>query len=252
VRTLLGVTGSHPVWLCGLREPLPARGIVVGECETPAELRQWAGRWNDSMLAAGGAEFFAALLEDRRGFSLRPSVPPPAASAAGGELFVCGSISEACRGFVTRSRDQSVPVFCLPMESALGIELAPSRSERLVEIVQKALRTNARVILTVGLPLVRERRVAQQLAGQLTRIAAAVLRRAPVGHVYVEGGATAISLTRRLRWRRLKVRCEVAPGVVTLQPVGEVSCLVTLKPGSYVWPEAVDQCPPDGLDGQRG
>jgi len=239
VRELLGTAISLPVQVCRLRERLPPNGIVIGECETAADLRQWAGRWDDSTLAAGAAEFFAALLETLGRSPARAFAGPSAASTARPELFVCGSTSESCRAFVTRSRDHGVPVVCLPEETARGVEFAPSECERLAERVKAALQSNPRVILAVGLPPVTDRRVARQLVGHLTGIAAAVMQQSTVGHVYVEGGATATSLTRKMNWKHLSVKCEVAPGVVTLQPAGERSRLLTLKPGSYVWPKGV-------------
>jgi hypothetical protein len=35
----------------------------------------------------------------------------------------------------------------------------------------------------------------------------------------------------------LKVMRELAPGVATLAVAGEKSILLTIKPGSYAWPE---------------
>ncbi|HLP77694.1 MAG TPA: hypothetical protein VK327_12340, partial [Candidatus Paceibacterota bacterium] len=57
--------------------------------------------------------------------------------------------------------------------------------------------------------------------------------------VYAEGGATAVALMRRMNWHQLKVSQELAPGVATLAVKGKRSTLLTIKPGSYVWPAAV-------------
>jgi hypothetical protein len=40
-------------------------------------------------------------------------------------------------------------------------------------------------------------------------------------------------------WHRLAVKEELAPGVVTLSVIGSASELLTLKPGSYRWPESL-------------
>ena len=70
-------------------------------------------------------------------------------------------------------------------------------------------------------------------------MAETVLRCTSVGHVFAEGGATAVGLTRDMGWHRLAVKSELAPGVVTLSVIGGDSPLLTIKPGSYVWPEGV-------------
>ena len=95
------------------------------------------------------------------------------------------------------------------------------------------------MILQVGLPPVRDVSLAELLATHLVRVAEAVLRKADVGHVFAEGGATAVALARRMGWRRLAVKSELAPGVVTLSVIGGGSPLLTIKPGSYAWPAAI-------------
>jgi hypothetical protein len=42
-----------------------------------------------------------------------------------------------------------------------------------------------------------------------------------------------------MNWTRMKVLREVAPGVATLAVGSEKPLLLTIKPGSYTWPAAV-------------
>ena len=102
-----------------------------------------------------------------------------------------------------------------------------------------AQRSKPVVILHIGLPQVREPRTARLLATYLARIAESVLRRGQLGQVYVEGGATAIELVRRMGWGRLTVLREVAPGVATLRVADAPSLCLTVKPGSYAWPNQI-------------
>ncbi len=102
-----------------------------------------------------------------------------------------------------------------------------------------ALRRARVVILRIGLPQVRERRLAKALARYLVRMAALVLRQIDSGQVYVEGGATAFELVRRMGWDRLTVLREVALGVAMLRVAARPSLCLTLKPGSYNWPDQI-------------
>jgi uncharacterized protein YgbK (DUF1537 family) len=65
-----------------------------------------------------------------------------------------------------------------------------------------------------------------------------VLQRANIKYVFAEGGATSAELVRRMKWSRLEVRHEWAPGVATLAVAAEHPLWLTIKPGSYSWPEA--------------
>ena len=86
--------------------------------------------------------------------------------------------------------------------------------------------------------------LAESLALHLVRVAEDALRRAEVGHVFAEGGATAVALARRMGWKRLAVTAELAPGVVTLSVSDGDSRLLTIKPGSYAWPETLREAGP--------
>ena len=111
--------------------------------------------------------------------------------------------------------------------------------ERISREAMAALRLNPVVILQIGLPQVRDLRASRLLVTYLVRIAESVLRQGQAGQIYVEGGATAIELVRRMGWDRLTVLREVAPGVATLRVTGTPSLCLTMKPGSYTWPDQI-------------
>lgn len=114
-----------------------------------------------------------------------------------------------------------------------------SAVEKMSREVIAELGLSRAVIVQVGLPQVREPRAARSLAAQLVRVVASVLRRVQFGQIFVEGGATAAELVRRMAWGRLKVLREVAPGVTTLQVSAAPFVSVTMKPGSYAWPDQI-------------
>jgi uncharacterized protein YgbK (DUF1537 family) len=241
VRDLLDGSGSLPIHICTVNDTFPATGIIVGEVQSTDDLSAWAGRWNNSMLAAGGAEFFGALLraagEKTNGFASAGN----AVDASERQMFVCGSASEACGRFVEEASRAGAVVFSLAKEFPEDTVASDSSRKGFTERVSVALRSNARVVLQLGLPPGSARTSAQRLTEELTALAAQVVRRDATRHVYAEGGATAASLIRRLGWKVLKVVRELAPGVVTLSGAGGQGCLLTIKPGSYSWPEAVRQ-----------
>jgi D-threonate/D-erythronate kinase len=268
VLELLAAPGSPAIHVGTYSGALPERGIVVGDAAGDADLAAWAGRCDDQTLVAGGAEFFAAWLARklprqaeqgscRSGFSATASAPHDNAACAGGatsasrsirrELFVCGSASETTAAFVNRQRECGVPVVGLPESLLLGKSFRDALCDPLADAATRALNDHARVILRIGLPCTPGRAVTRKLTEDLTCLAASVLARIRVDEVFAEGGATAASLARRMGWRRLEVLRELAPGVITLSPPGVSVLLLTVKPGSYAWPEACCQYAQGGL-----
>jgi uncharacterized protein YgbK (DUF1537 family) len=239
VHELLGRPKNVGVEVCGVKAGLAAGGITVGEATTPADLRAWAVRRGRHMLVAGAAEFFGALLTEAGHASPARRVDGAAVSAEGRELFVSGTTSRSTRDFLSAARTRRVPIFSLPAELAWRADFTPEAMEAIASRVIGALRTHPRVILNIGLPSIREPVKARLLADHLVQLAAVVMQRSEIGHVYAEGGATAAALVRRMEWNRLSVLRELAPGVATLAVKAPKAMFLTIKPGSYTWPASV-------------
>ncbi len=237
VLQLLSPSVTAPICVSHLRDPLPDTGIVIGEAATAQDVQRWVSLRDSRTLSAGGSEFFGALLTAE--WKETGSAPTRFCSngAVRRELFICGTSSQSSRQFVKTAREQGTPVFSLPLELAWSAGFTPGAAEVISQRVISTFQSEARVILQVGLPPVRTASVARRLAEHLVQIAELVLRRLEVDHVCAEGGATAAELVRRMGWTRLCTLAEPAPGVATLAIEGNSSQRLTVKPGTYAWPE---------------
>lgn len=234
-----------PIGVARVGEPLPDTGIILCEAVNREDLAAWARPCDLHRLHAGGAEFFGAFLA-ARGLSrkARSDCRRPQTPESSKELFVCGSTSEATRTFVEAARRHNTPIFGLPIELAQGSTLSSAAAGDLAKRVLEAFERRTRVILNVDLPPVTERAIARTLVSHLAQVAEVVLGRRDITRVYVEGGATAAELVERMGWHRLAVVEELAPGVVTLKPQSAPALMLTMKPGSYGWPEEIYIGPP--------
>jgi len=236
VLQLLNHSQTVPIRVSNLKDDLPDAGIVVGEAATSGDVQRWASLRDIRTLSAGGAEYFGALLSAEKG-ETAPVAAGVFHDGAPRKLFVCGTASQSSHKFVKEAREGGTPVFSLPLELAWSAGFTPGAAEVISQRVVDAFQSHSRVILNVGLPPVREIPVARRLSGHLVEIAGRVLKQVEVGHIFAEGGATAAELVRHMGWARLSVLEEAAPGVATLAIEGNVSQLITVKPGTYVWPE---------------
>ena len=240
VLRLLNKPKSFPICVCGVKHPLPEAGIVVCEAASTQDVCRWAGRRDsEKMLVAGGAEFFGALLAATGHEVVASPASLGEVDDAERELFVCGTTSVSSRKFVSAARVRRTPVFSLPVELGWGADFSPAALEAIGRRAVSAYQSHRRVILNVGLPMARERAAAGRLVAHLARLAEWILRGVDIGRVYAEGGATAAELMRRMEWSRLTVLRELSPGVVVLAVAGDESRSLTIKPGSYVWPESI-------------
>jgi uncharacterized protein YgbK (DUF1537 family) len=223
-------------------EPLPDRGIVVGEAESAADLVAWGAIGvGQGVLAAGASEFFGAFLRALGHSPAERSLENGHGSQTC-DLFVCGSTSAGSRRFCRQSESRGVPVLRLPgelLERSVSVRDAEAWIERWADQVAGALSTHPRVVAAIDRPLCSEPGMPQVLGGYLSAVVAQVLTRVTVDRLFAEGGATAVALVRRMGWTCMSVRREWATGVVTLAVEGQDAPLMSMKPGSYVWPEAI-------------
>jgi uncharacterized protein YgbK (DUF1537 family) len=103
----------------------------------------------------------------------------------------------------------------------------------------QALEHHSRVIVAIDRPMRQDDVLPQTLTTHLSTVVKFILDHTSIDHLLVEGGATAAAVIQRLNWRRMQVKHEFAPGVVCMQVVGKRRPLLTMKPGSYVWPDNV-------------
>jgi uncharacterized protein YgbK (DUF1537 family) len=205
-------------------------------------LAEWAAAGAlPGVLAAGASEFFGAYLRALGHPAVeRRAVALPAAKRCG--LFVCGSTSAGSRAFCRESEARGLPVLRLPME-LLQQSADASDAAALVDgwagEIAGALQMRARAVAAIDRPLCSSPEMPQVLGGYLSQAIEQVLGRVAVRHVCAEGGATAAALVRRMGWTRMRVCREWATGVATLEVQGADAPLISMKPGSYTWPEAL-------------
>ncbi len=231
VLDLLG-PGELPTAFVAPGGALPAAGIVVGGAETTAEMADWARRLDETMLPAGAADFFAAVLEAQGREGRAPGSPGQEAAAPplpdGSWLLVSGSRSEASHAALAALEARTLPVIRVPATEPDGRWQAQAA---------RALGGAARGAIAIDRAAPSED-PAVLLAALCGAAAVIVTSRTP-DVLLAEGGATAAALARRLGWRRFSVDGELAPGVVVLRPQAAPHLRFVVKPGSYPWPTTV-------------
>ncbi|CAN5500198.1 N/A [soil metagenome] len=215
---------------------VPESTLLIAQADSFECLRAWAGICGDSLLPVGGSEFFGALLAEELTLSA-PVAAEDIDFLVGKQLFVCGTASGSAQHLIKSARAVHTPVFTLPRELMGGGIFSREAQEAILQRVALAFEHSQRVVLGVGLPLIRNMAVARRLTDSLVDIAELVLSRVEIKNVFAEGGATSADLARRMHWPRLEVLHEWAPGVTTLALAGERMLWLTIKPGSYSWPE---------------
>ena len=225
---LLGADGSFAVHSGAADQPRPAGGITLGDASNEAELDAWAATSADpTTLLAGAADFFAALLR-QRGTVVAINIPP-AARPPGPTLVISGTTHPGA------AANRRAGPHVVARTAAHAIEVAAWAEELRLRLSQSGL-----ALACFEGPISCDRTLPPALRATLAAVAARLTVVHAFSHLIVEGGATAAAITRTLDWTELRLHHAWAPGVASLVPITAPAFTLTLKPGSYSWPAALD------------
>ncbi|HID56607.1 TPA: four-carbon acid sugar kinase family protein [Candidatus Poribacteria bacterium] len=235
---LLGSSEEVEVRFLNRGRVLLPHGIAIGEAESKEDLLEWAAKLDEDTIPAGGSDFFRAILE-LKGFTPRPSERRMDRSKRGRSLFICGSGSDYSQRAIRRAERIGVPVCKMPIKLFKSERMIDEILRKWAEEIISAFERSHQVIATIGYPVVRDPILARRLQHFISALAEEVMDRISVEELYIEGGATASSVLRRLNWNRFYPCDELAPGVVRMRVVGKEDLYLTVKPGSYPWPKGI-------------
>jgi uncharacterized protein YgbK (DUF1537 family) len=189
----------------------------------------------DGTLPAGGSAFFEACLPvwfpNRNLVAELPESTPP----EGPMLMICGSAHANSRAFIRGNR--YFRTLAIPRREVGG--LLRGGAEAWVEAAGAALE-RGRTLVSVGCEG-EEGVSAGDVKRLLVDITQALVRRYPVRELLIEGGATAYGCMRAGGWASLLPVTEYARGVVRMKVLDREDLYLTIKPGSYEWPEKLFQ-----------
>ena len=178
----------------------------IPDVTTSEDLKAIVAQTDPQTLVAGAADAFTALCPPA------PFPPPPVARTPAQTLILNGS---AASQHETRSH--------LLRAGAIILEAEEATAEHLLD----ALRADRTVHATLG----------PHQQQKLRALTAAFLNR-PNLHLALTGGATARAFCDLLQLDPFEVLGEWAPGVVRLRPQARPDWEISIKPGSYVWPDS--------------
>lgn len=224
VRELLGPEGKRPV-LSAQPGRVAEKALIVGDAAEAGDLARWARSVGSDTLAAGSSAFFEQWLfrgaPPRTQNSVAPDFPSPT-------LMISGTTVSSQRDWIRR----------LSRVAPLCLETLQDRSVCEHCVADHLVGGESTAVYVDG-PLSAEPEIAAKIPEALAEVAALAVNLGLTRHLIVEGGATAAAIVRRFGWDEFKVVFEWQPGVVSLRPTDRPEVTLTLKPGSYPWPEQI-------------
>ncbi len=219
-------------------EPFAAHGIQIGNAENSDDLRTWAESITDLLVPAGAADFFAALLDVRQSDRPLNGFDKPSISK-GRSLYACGSNFPSSRNAVADAEKRGAKVVAMPDEIYFNDHLERKQLDRWANDVISALANNETVIITALQSPNGKSICGQEITGAVANVVRQAVERNAIENLMLEGGATSQAVMSALGVDCLYPSQSLAPGVTRMRVDSYPDLQVTMKPGSYRWPEEI-------------
>lgn len=213
-------------------------GITIGEAISEEDLKVWASKIDGSILPAGGAGFFAALLEAHN-YKIRNTVENTDHQFGNKFLFVCGSAFSKGKAALGKVNSPDMKVFPMPdavFNNTNGIAKA---FDEWKESIINAFRGTESVVIEIDQPVVRNKNFSKRLRDIMAELVNDILKSIKINELLIDGGATVNAIAQRTGLQKFMPVQELAPGVIRMKVKEQDDLHVTIKPGSYVWPKSL-------------
>jgi uncharacterized protein YgbK (DUF1537 family) len=222
-------------------ETLQHEGLIIGDAATTEELRAWTEKINKNMLLAGASGFFTALLDTL----VIPDTQSPKNKCRDFKepmLVVSGTSFGKSRETIMKLKASNEPVSYMP--HAVMEKKVPEEADYNMwcEEIVTYIKTSGKAIIAVSQDMVDTTQTdAKDLRYKTAIVVRLVFDRLTINELLIEGGATASAILKQLCLYRFFPVEELATGVIRMQTKDKPELYITLKPGSYAWPQAVQQ-----------
>jgi D-threonate/D-erythronate kinase len=198
-------------------QPLPEKGIAVGEAAVFDDYIVWAAQLDESCVLAGAGDFFAAWLN--KNHHEKERISPQLQSPF---LYVCGTAFNERKEAIKKIATEKQTVCYIKNEN----------EDEVLSAAAAILNKNEAMILAFDDATEFKVSVAA-LRKQMALLTKQLVEKNSVKELFIEGGSTAAAVLQELNIATLQPVHELSRGVVRMK-AGDL--YITVKPGSYQLP----------------
>lgn len=219
-----------------LGQEMPEEGFIIGNTLTNEDLMAWANLIDETMLPAGGASFFNAILR-----KIKSERKKTVSSLTFGKkaLYLCGSNYQPSREVVRRAKENGACVSYMPSTIFCANnyeEIIQKWSNEIIKIIQK----KDKVVIAIDeLESEGVEDVSNKINDIFGVLIKKVLEKVSLEELLIEGGATAYSIIEHLGYKKFYPEQELSQGVIRMEIEQTNKMHLTLKPGSYQWTKSI-------------
>ena len=155
------------------------------------------------------------------------------------KLYLCGSTFQGSRNKVADVHSRSPHVKYMPSGVLWKHAGYESSYCTWVKEVVETIEEEGKVIVAVGEPVSSGEGISNRINSSMAALVKDVFESTRVDDLLIEGGGTASAVLRNMGLTRLVPLYQFEQGVIRMKAENISGLYLTLKPGSYQWPDAV-------------
>ncbi len=222
----------------GIISEINSEGIFVPDCNTVNELEKCIELYNEKTILGGSAAFFEQFLI--KYYPNLTEVKPKKHSFSDHYLLLSGSTQPESIRFAVNLKNNNCPVLVLP-NNLLKKNIEESHLTDWMKETMQVYNENKKLVLRISDKIIEFEGSSKILKNRMSNVVKQLLENTSINELFIEGGATAYDLLQKINWKSFTPIAELAPGVIRMQYALDNTKYITLKPGSYKWPEGLLQ-----------
>lgn len=212
------------------------KGLFIPNCGSVEDLLKCINLYHEDIIIGGSAAFFEQFLTK---ITLATStVKENKYYFTNNYLLLSGSTHPKSIEFSKSIEKTDCPLVVFP-ETLLENKLDKIALMSFSNEVSSIYKDKKKLVLRVSNTIIQLNNKSLNLKSRLSLIAKSLIETSDINEIFIEGGATAYDLLDELQWKSFTPIAELALGVVRMQYNLNPKKHITIKPGSYQWPNGL-------------
>ena len=213
---------------------ITGEGLFIPDCSTVEELTSSSELSGNESLLCGSAAFFEQVLLQKGIATMLKDQPETCISSD--FLLISGSTHSTSRDFANQMLSSECPVMAFPLamlQQKVENTVINDWANELKAIWSK----KHKLTLTISENNISFPDSSSVLKQRMSMVVRSLVEHCDIKELLIEGGATAYSILNILKCKTLIPVQELSPGVIRMENHLFPAMHLTIKPGSYHWPE---------------
>lgn len=234
MREFSGLNTNTSKIFTGEIEKLNDVGIYIPNCKNVNELGKCLDLADEKTLLCGSAAFFEQVLIKK---GLTQNIAKNVFSVTTDFLMISAGTHPQSRNYNQEMTQKGILVKSFP-EDLIQEKVKDEIVLRWAEKVLAEWKDERKLILTISDKDIEFSNSSTVLKERLSLVVKKILEKCEIKELFIQGGATAYSILETINQKSLIPVNELAPGVMRMK-LKKGEKYITLKPGSYKWPEGL-------------